>query len=124
MTRKVTGEEVKQIINTALTEDEVDPFINVAHLMIEEHLAGVTSLSDDLLMEIERWLAAHFVEIRTPSVRSKGVDGANTVYQIGYLGQGLNATRYGQMVLLLDSTGTLAAIGKRKAEFKAISLGL
>ena len=121
---KVTGEEVKEIINTSLTEEQVEPFIDVAHALLEQYLGSETSLSEVLLKEIERWLAAHFVAIRTPGIRSKGADGANVVYEIGYLGRGLEATRYGQQVKALDPTGLLSSIGKRKAEFKSISLGL
>jgi len=112
---RVNGDEVKQIIGTELTASQIDPFISVASV-----LAGnISGLGADTMKEIERWLAAHFVAIRDPRLKSTETGDAKDEY-LGVVGKGLEATQYGQQALFLDTTNALASIGKRKIIFKAL----
>lgn len=118
MAYRVTAEEVKQIIDTDLTEEEVDPFIQSANVLVTSVMTS-SGASDDLLSEIEKWLSAHFVAIRDPRLKQIKI-GEITESYYGTSGQGLNHTPYGQQVLMLDYTGSFSNLGKRKASFNVI----
>jgi len=114
MAVRVTATEVKEIIETSLSGAAISPFITVANLTVNQHLAD-KGLDEALLKEIERWLAAHFVAIRDPVVKSSKLGDADDTFH-GESAMWLDFTPYGQQVKILDPTGTLAAnIGKRRA---------
>ena len=108
---RVTDAEVKEIIDTSLSD--LSPFITVASQQVDR-IADLNLLGSDELKEIERWLAAHFVAIRDKRTAKDNVGDSSHTYE-GKTGMGLDFTRYGQMAKLLDTTGTLAKIGMRKA---------
>jgi len=118
MANRVTSDEVKEIINTSLTD--IDAFITAANILVTYHLASETDMTTDLLKETERWLSAHFVAIRDPKIKSESVDGAAASYESGQLGMSLKFTSYGQQALLFDVTGKLSSIGKKKAVIETI----
>jgi len=118
MARVISG-EVKEIIDTDI---DVGPFVKAANLVVTEVL-GSTSLSDDLLKEIERWFSAHLVAIRDQKPARERVDDTEVYYQ-GETGFGLDSTLYGQQVVLLDTTGRMKNIGKKSVVFNAIDLDL
>ena len=107
MAVRVTSEEVAQIIDydTAAITD-ISPFITMANMMVNSRI-GEGVLAEEVLKEIERWLAAHFVAIRDPRIKSESVDVISTSYQ-GQTGMGLQATLYGQQAMMLDTTGKLS----------------
>jgi len=122
MTVRVTDTEVKEIISTTVT---TTAFITAANITVTALLGSSTVLSAVQLKEIERWLAAHLIACGfDPVAKSEKTDEAAVTYAIGQLGKGLDFTAYGQMVKMLDVTGTLATAGLKKAEFKAIDLDL
>ena len=121
MTVRVSADAVREIIDVD-SSLSLTPFIEAATLTVDEHLSD-ESLSDDLLKEIERWLAAHFVAIREQRVKSEKVGDAAATYH-GQSGKGLEFTPYGQQAVLLDPTGKLASIGKRPAQLYALDLDL
>ena len=119
---RTTEAEVKQIIDTALVEDELSPFLTAANLIVTSAL-GAAGFVDAHLAEIERWLAAHLVAIRDPRLMSQKIGDADATYAgFTQFGKGLEFTAYGQQVLLLDTSGKLAAIqnAKRRIEVKVI----
>lgn len=118
---RVTEGEVKQIINTELTEEEITPFLRSANLLVTK-LLSEEGYGSDLLEDIEKWLAAHFVAIRDPQVSKEKIGDVDATYQ-GKTGLGLNHTSYGQQVMILDIHGKLAQISESKgpAEVKAIA---
>lgn len=120
MSQRVTGEMVKEIIDTTLTADEIHPFIQAATLIVDQ----LTELSytEDLQREIERWLSAHFVAIRDARTTSVGFGDATASFE-GKTGMGLEHTRYGQQAMILDFKGRLAQImaRRRPAEVKTIA---
>ena len=111
MSGRVTSRDVKTIIDTELTDLSV--FIQAATLQVDR-IAAKGELGAAELKEIERWLAAHFVSIRDKRTIKDSVGDSSHTYE-GKTGMGLDFTRYGQMAKLLDTTGTLAKIGMRKA---------
>lgn len=107
---RVTGAEVKEIIDTSLSASDIGPFIEAATLLVTKRLSGA-GLGADLLKEIERWLAAHFVSMRDQRVSSRKLGDASDTYQ-GQTGMGLDYTSFGQQAKMLDPTGNLAKLGK------------
>lgn len=100
---------VCNVIDTSLTDTQVNAFISTANVMVTEYLSG-GDLSAALLTEIETYLAAHFITLRDRRVKNESADGVSFTYE-GDIGQGLDASTYGQMAQSLDSTGALAALG-------------
>lgn len=119
MANRCTEIEVKEIIDTTLTENKIAPFITAANLIVTGILTGSGLLSAQL-KEIERWLTAHFVAIRDPRISAEKTEGASATYQ-GKTDMGLDHTSYGQQVKLLDTTGALANLGKRKASVETLN---
>lgn len=104
MAARVSDAEVKEILDTSIS---TTPFITAANLIVNQHLLNA-ALSDELLTEIERWLAAHLACMRDPRLRDAATEGGTRAsYERGAAGKGLDATSYGQQVKLLDPTGLL-----------------
>lgn len=115
MPQRVTDPEVKAILDTSI---DTTPFITLASLQIDQHLASA-GLSAALLKELERWLAAHLACIRDPRFTQVRTEGDAFTYEQGKMGMGLQATRYGQQVLAMDPTGILADVTTtQRASFK------
>jgi hypothetical protein len=119
---RVDADDVKQIIDldSSITDPEIDAFIQGANLVVTAKLGSVTVLSAALLTEIERWLAAHFLAIRDPRVKEEKIGETSVRYALGKDGMGLEATPYGQQVLLLDISGTMASAGKRATKLEVL----
>lgn len=108
---RVTPEDVKKIIDV---DDGLDlePFINVANIVVNENLLA-EKYSLDLLREIEKWLAAHFIALRDKQPVAQNAAGLSVNF--GYsLGRGLSATVYGQQVKVLDFSGRLMSLDNEK----------
>lgn len=113
---RVVGSEVKEIIDTELTEDQCEPFIQIATLMVDTYLVN-KGLTTSMLKELERWLAAHFIAASVdPREQTVRVGTIETNLE-GTTGQGLSFSRYGQQAMVLDPTGTLKLLAKPKAIF-------
>jgi len=112
---RVVAHEVEEIVDTDLEEGSINAHINFAHTLTDR----VTGLSATELGQIELLLAAHFVSIQQPQLKSESVGGSfSASYQVGPLDEGLKATVYGQQAIALDDSGTLANLGKHKALLK------
>ena len=98
------------IVDTDLTESQIQAFIETANLMVTNVL-GSSVLSDDTLRLIETYLAAHYITLRDPRTQSEAADGIKMTYE-GKTGEGLDSSHYGQTAQELDTTGQLKAIGK------------
>jgi len=102
---------------------ELTAFITPASLIVDEIEATAdTRLNDDLLKEIERWLAAHFLSILQQPKSQEKIGDAQAVYQ-GTTGMGLEFTFYGQQARMLDPTGHLAARDKKKTPLVFMAMG-
>lgn len=118
MAARVTATEVKQIIETSFEDTMVNAFIAGATAVIDTAL-GTSGLSDALMKEIERWMAAHLVAQRERQLLKAGASGAFVEY-VGVFEMGLNGTQYGQTAMALDTTGTLASLSLKKAYLRAV----
>jgi hypothetical protein len=105
---RTTDTAVFEIIDTTLTD--IDTFITTANLYVTDVL-GDAGLSDERLEEIERYLTAHFLSLRDQRVQTEKVDVLSVTYQ-GKTGMYLESTQYGQMAIMLDTSGTLSKIAK------------
>ena len=104
---RVEADNVSAILdNTELTDAQIDVYITSANIMVTQILG--TTLDDDVLAEIERWLAGHMIAItRERQALEEKAGGAEIIYT-GKYGMALSSTSYGQMVLALDTTGEMA----------------
>ena len=119
----VTEEEVHEIIDIDSSVTSIDPFITVAHLIVENVIGSSPIMTNEMLKEVERWLSAHFVCIRDPRATSEGANGLSISYE-GQPGKFLQSTRYGQQACLLDLSGSLANLGKTPVRFNVINAAL
>lgn len=120
MAIRVEAQEVLDIMDTVLTVTQIHPFILAANAIVTEKLGSNTDITDEHKKEIERWLAAHFASAGKDVGAMEEEVGDARIKFFGKDGTGLELTRYGQMVKLLDTTGILGNLGKRKATFRAI----
>lgn len=119
-TPRTTGTLVAGIIEVDPAVD-LTPFIMTATVLTTTACGG-HGYSDDGVnsqMEIiERWLAAHFYAIRDTQLTFAKAGTANVGFQTK-LGLGLRLTSWGQQALILDTSGSLAAI-ENSAEVKKV----
>jgi len=118
---RTTDSEVKQIISLNVLTDTT-PFITTANLLVTQHL-GTSGISSDLLAQIEKYLAAHLVALHPDErqLKNQKLGDATDTYG-GDFGKMLDFTQYGQMVKMLDYTGTLAGVGGESVEIDTITV--
>ena len=116
---RVTVTEVRDIIETALTANQINSFINMAYA-VTRPLAGNLGAcgGSDTLEQIMLLLAAHFVTLRDRMLKSESIGGEWSASFMGQDGTGLNASLYGQQALALDCSGMLAKAGMKQAVFQ------
>jgi len=121
MATRSTEEEVKKIIDTALTNEQVTPFLRMANRLVTDVLTN-EEYGADLLADIECWLAAHFLSAaRDPQIQAEKTGDGNWKYH-GKSGLGLNFTPYGQQVMMLEHHGVLAQISSSKGSMSIKAL--
>lgn len=118
MSVRVTSSEVKEILDTDLSDPIVEAYITSANVMVNDILGtGET----DVLKNIELWLTAHMIaSTRERQLESATAGPASAKFQ-GVTGKGLESTLYGQMVLILDTSGGFASLGLKRASISAIT---
>ena len=108
--QRVAADDVQAIY---ATEQDLQPFIDTATLIVTERLVG--HYSDARLREIENWLTAHLAArvaaggpVGAGRAGQSGAGGRNQ-YQLcdAPLGEGLANSRYGQHLKMLDYKGIL-----------------
>ena len=119
MTARVTAAEVKEILDdSTLSDIIIGAYIKGANTLVNSVLGMGTS---DLLKEIERWFAAHLIAFtRERMAKKEGAGGASIEYT-GEYGEGLASTSYGQMVMVLDTTGGMASLSLKQAKITAVT---
>jgi len=125
MANRVTVTEVRQLyaFDTAIVDADATIFINAAHILTDRvnTVGGMTDAAQ--LKEIERWLSAHLIAIRDPQAASEKADVVSQNFQYR-VDLNLNQTRYGQMAIILDTTGTLAKLNKMASTGKGTTVSL
>lgn len=113
MPKRTSAAAVLAIIETDLTETQVQPFIETAAIEIDgELLSFLPAIPDDRLELIERWLTCHLIAIFDPRVMKESADGLSFTYE-GKTGEGLSGSKYGQQVRRLDPSGRLSGADKK-----------
>lgn len=123
MAARVTAGQVKEVIETSLSDSVVTAsMINTANLYVDTHLLDVGH-SAGILGRIELYLAAHIVALTEERGSLKGGKfGDASEFLADVYSAGFRATRFGQFALSLDTSGTLARLGQPllKAEFVVV----
>lgn len=120
MTARVTTEDVKVIIDTSIADLTV--FITAANLFVNGHLSAA-GLPEEVLVEIEKYVAAHILSVKDPRTKAEGVDVLSESYQ-GQWGFGLKGTSYGQIAILLDTSGILGAMAEKGYTLRVPSMSM
>lgn len=113
MAYRTTAEAVAKIIDVE-DEDDLDPFIEPANMLVTD-VCTSSGYSDAKLEIIERWLSAHFYAILRPRNFLEQVDTLREQIE-SKIDLGLNVTRYGQQAMRLDTAGNLAALNNKMKE--------
>lgn len=124
MAARVTGAEVVGVSGlSSENKIAVEMAITVATTIVDEKLAPTGKHSEAALRNLELFLAAHFA---TLTVKEGPIEmnriGAVTERYHDIYEAGLNATRFGQQAIVLDTTGTLAGMSAQaiKPRLKAL----
>lgn len=123
MANRVDADDVRLIMRdvteAAFPDATVTAYIDAANATVNENLSG-EGLSAALLIQIEKWLSAHYMAIARVRTSKKEKGGTAEIGYIDYYGKGLDLSEYGQTVQALDSTGILASLGGKSASVFAI----
>ena len=102
---------------------DLTPFMEVANELVTEKCIN-SSYSDERLIKIETWLAAHFYTCSLKRQYTQAnVGGVSVGYQ-SRIDLGFNLTHYGQMAMQLDTAGNLAALNQAIINGKRQIVGL
>lgn len=113
-------DDVKDILDTDLSDAQITAFLNVANRLVTAHLTD-KGLASTTLQDIEMFLAAHLASHRDMRAERESIAGEYSVTYQGDTGMGLDATFYGQTVKQLDSSGTLASLGQKRASLTVMT---
>ncbi len=119
MANRVSAADVKVIIKTTLADTDITKFITDANVFVNVYLSNKIN-DNELLAEIEKYTAAHFIAITIERQTTTEKIGELTLQFNDINEIGLKSTTYGQMACNLDYTGTLADIDNKKGNFKFI----
>ena len=109
---------VKAILVTGLTDEEIMPIIGMANRIVTNKLGG-ESLTAAVLQDIETWITAHIIaSTKERQFSEEKIDDISVKYQ-GTFGDFLKSSTYGQMALMLDTSGKLIEATKMKAKITA-----
>jgi len=120
MSRRTDATRVKAIYSTSLTNFAVESYIDVAADIVDE-LDSDTTLGDTRLELIERYLTAHLIAFTNERIGIREKIGDAEITYAGKFGEEIMGTPWGQTAAMLDTSGTLRSIGKRKISIKAIT---
>lgn len=113
-----TADELREILETDLSDAILNAFINAAYAFRVEYL-GSAGLSTAILKEIEKWLAAHYASVaRERQAASEDIAGEYRVTYTGKTDMYLESTLYGQMAIGFDPSGILANVGLKGISFE------
>jgi len=114
---RTTAADVQLIIDTEVSTTIIDAMITTANLLVTDQLTG--EHSDSILAEIEKWLTAHLIKMSWEKDTEK-VKIGEAEERYSKLGLGLDGSTYGQMVKVLDTSGNLSNLGKKKASITSV----
>ena len=119
MACRVTPTEVIAIMDTELEASDVQPFVDMANALVNEHLVG-EGVSESLLGQIEKQLGAHYTAAFKDRMPESQKLGDASIKFIGKFDMGLDLTPYGQMAKSMDPTGILADLDLSPTEVEVV----
>ncbi len=120
MAVRTTADNVNEVIQTALTDTDIEALIAHASRVITTRLGG-EGLTTAVLTDIETWFTAHLIATgkeRAPV--GEKIDDVWLTYLKYSTKEFLGTTSYGQYVLLLDTSGKMQEASKQQASIIAI----
>lgn len=118
----VTAADVLKIADLTLTTDDIDAAITTAERLTSELDLTGKGLGADMLWEVQKYLAAHFCQMKERQTKSENVGGEVSASFMGKDGLGLLSTIHGQQAIAMDVTGTLASFaqGRKRASIRLL----
>ena len=113
----VTPDDLLEIIDSELPPESLQAFINMA-AVLTSHLDFSACGGAEATYEIQKLIAAHFLTMYERTLKSENVGGEWSASYAIQDGEGLRSSLYGQMALVLDCTGKLAATGQKRTVIK------
>lgn len=118
MAVRVTEADVRAILDdTSLTDPQILAYITSANTLVNSVLGTGTT---NTLFEIERWFTAHMIATTRERMAKKEAAGGASIEYIGEYKEALASTPYGQMVMLLDTSGLMITLFGKSAKIFAI----
>ena len=109
MASNTTDAAIHAIIDVDTSITDLSPFMTAANSTVTAQCTDITAAN---AVEVETWLAAHYLTIRDTRASSESVKGVGQNYQYK-VDLGLNSSMYGQTAMNLDRTGGLARWNKQ-----------
>ncbi len=106
---RVTPTDVTELLPAVDSGVSLAPFISIATILVDKVAAADTEgdLGAAQLAKIEALIAAHaYVSLRDKQYTSKRTGDASATFQ-GQYGKKLESTDFGQLAMMLDTTGFL-----------------
>lgn len=117
----ITVDDVRLIFETPMSDPQLDAFMQSAVRFVDAELSAA-GLTSETLDDIAKYLTAHFASTVTPFTDRERIGRDYEYFRTGSFGEGLKSTMYGQIVLTLDTSGTLQAVGKKqKITFRVLT---
>lgn len=119
MAIRVTVTEVRNCVylSSKFTDDMVNQCITSANALTDGVLAD-QELTEAALTQIELYLSAHFCSLREPQIYEEEWGGRDSIAKEkrskANVGQGLNATFFGQQAIMFDTSGVLAEMSQEE----------
>ena len=120
ITTPATPDTVRLILETDLTDPQLQAFIDAAAVIITSSgMDDADCHTDASITQVHIWLSAHLAYARAGAISSEKIgDAAETKRNPGVLLTGIESTYYGQSALNLDCSGILATTGKEAVTFQ------
>lgn len=111
---RVTATEVKTATGITLSDAIVGAQIDIANRMIAQYdIDDAPCHTEASLKDLETYLAAHIAALVERQTTQEKIGDASESYG-GKFGLRLDFTQYGQMAKMLDCSGILESLGKKR----------
>jgi len=119
----ITPDDIRLLFDSSITTSDksIQSFIDTATTLVTNAYAKANVTVDITVQEeVEKYVAAHLLaSLRERMAQKEGAGGAEITY-MGISGKGFDSTPYGQMALVIDTTGILRTLEGKRLISKAI----
>ena len=128
----ITVDDLKSLYATTRSDEELQVFLDIALLVVDEDLRPNCVMTEDRYDVITRYLALHFLAISDMAASGSSSGGELKKSKLGESEEtyevmptdlgGFQSTKWGQLALALDKCGILMSlqIPKLKAQFRVV----